>query len=343
MDSFHPRITPWQIDEADFYEIEQREEQLRFLLQYAVLAPSGHNSQPWTFRITSEGVEVFADFERRLPAADPQDRELLMSIGAAIANLRIAAAHFGFETTALYQPGREESLPIALVAIRETCAPDPALSRLFPAITRRHTNRQAFQDRAIDETALSSVCDFIDENAAWLAFVVPHDRGSVAGLIDKADRILMSRDAYRHELADWMRPNESSATDGMCGDGFGIPGPLSALAPWMIRRLEASDVHARHDRSLAENAAGLIVVSADDDQTALLQAGEILERLLLHLTSVGLHYSFLNQPIEVDELRRELSQMVRSAKPPQLLLRIGYARPVAKAMPRRPLETVLVK
>ena len=145
MEEFNPRKTPWQIDEADYYEIEDRDDQLRFLLRYAVLAPSGHNSQPWSFRITPDGIEVFADFERRLPISDPNDRELLMSLGAAVANLRVAAAHFGHETTVLYRTPREESVPIALVALRETCAPDPALSRLFPAITRRHTTRQPFQ------------------------------------------------------------------------------------------------------------------------------------------------------------------------------------------------------
>ena len=103
MNEFNPRKTPWQIDEADFYEIENREEQLRFLLRYAVLAPSSHNAQPWSFRITADGIEVFADFERRLPIADPGDRELLMSTGAAITNFRVAAAHFGFETTVFYE------------------------------------------------------------------------------------------------------------------------------------------------------------------------------------------------------------------------------------------------
>jgi nitroreductase len=33
-------------------------EKLRFLLAYAVLAPSGHNSQPWLFRLGEEEVLV---------------------------------------------------------------------------------------------------------------------------------------------------------------------------------------------------------------------------------------------------------------------------------------------
>ncbi|MDP9191424.1 MAG: hypothetical protein M3P06_06960 [Acidobacteriota bacterium] len=65
---------PWIIDEADFYEIETYEQQMQFLLRYAILAPSGHNTQPWSFRITAEGVEVFADYSRRLLIVDRDDR-----------------------------------------------------------------------------------------------------------------------------------------------------------------------------------------------------------------------------------------------------------------------------
>lgn len=341
MEEFNPRKTPWSIDESDYYEIENRDEQLRFLLRYAVLAPSGHNAQPWSFRITPDGIEVFADFERRLPIADPDDRELLMSLGAAVANLRVAACHFGYETTVLYRTPREESIPIALVALRETCAPSLQLARLFPAITRRHTNRQPFLERAIDEAALAEVVDFMEDHANTMVFVVPHDRRHVADLVSAADRILMSKESFRSELADWVRPNESSALDGMSADAFGIPGPLSALAPWMIRRFDVASSHAAHDHELAENAAGLIAVTADDDAISLLRAGETLECLLLLLTLHGINYSFLNQPIEVAELRKELWSMLRSPKPPQLLLRIGYGGPIPKPMPRRPVESVV--
>lgn len=343
MTEFRPRETPWQIDEADFHEIEGREDQIRFLLRYAVLAPSSHNSQPWVFRMTADGVEVYADPARRLPVVDPNDREMLMSIGAAVANLRVAAAHFGFETSVLFQPRREEALPIVLVSMRETCDPDRDLTRLFPSIVRRHTNRQMFQPRAIEEDALAGICDFIEQYGETIRFIVPHDRPRVAELVAEGDRILLRREAYRSELADWMRPNESSALDGICGDAFGIPGPLSALGPWMMRRIDVGGSTGEHDRDLAENAAGMVVITGYDDPASLVHAGETLEYFLLLLTSFGIHYSFLNQPVEVDDLRTQLWSMLRSARPPQLLLRIGYGRPVTKAMPRRPVATVLTK
>lgn len=339
MSSYDPRVTPWQIDESEFYEIEGRSEQIQFLLRYATLAPSSHNSQPWSFRINDGGVDVFGDYSRRLPVADPTDRELLMSVGAAIANLRVAAAHFGFDTSVSYQHGDDEA-PLATIAITETCNPKFDLRRLFAAIQHRHTNRQSFDERAIDPVALGTLCDFSDDYSDFVQFVVPHDHARAAELVAEGDRRLMANEEFRRELATWMRPNVGSSGDGICGDAFGIPGPIAVLSGWMMRSFDLGPAQSRHDRELVEKAAGLIAVTADDERISLVRAGEALELLLLLLTSVGIQYSFMNQAIEVPELRRELWSMLRSERPPQLMLRIGYARPV-RPMPRRNLEEVV--
>jgi hypothetical protein len=340
-DEWDPRTTPWQIDEAEFYEIEDSRTQLEFLLRYATLAPSSHNTQPWSFRLVDDGVVVFADYGRRLPVGDPADRELLMSVGAAIANFRVAAAHFGYETTVMYEAGEDPAAPVAFIATRETCNPPHELSRLFQSISRRRTNRHPYEDRALDPAALDSLCDFMEEHSEYVQFLVQHDHARAADLVAEGDRILMSNEAYRRELADWMRPNESSATDGICGDAFGIPGPVAALGGWMLRTFDLGATQASHDRALVSKAPGLIVITADDDRVSLIRAGETLELLLLLLTSVGVQYSFMNQPVELEPLRRELWSMIRSERPPQLMIRIGYARPVDRPMPRRDVRDVV--
>ncbi|HEX6083815.1 MAG TPA: nitroreductase [Thermoanaerobaculia bacterium] len=325
---------PWRIDESEFYELDDPRAQKEFLLRYAVLAPSGHNTQPWSFRLTDEGVEVYADTTRRLPVADPHDRELLISVGAAITNFRVAAAHFGFDTNVLYR-----DRPAALITMRETCAPDRSLRALFTAITQRHTNRGSFEHRPIDPEALDCICTLV-ESSEMTRCVLPQESERIAELVEEADHRLLADEAWRTELAEWVRTNESTAGDGIPAEAFGIPGPLSAFAPYLLRNIDLGDARGRADRTLAQEAAGLIVISSDDDRPALVQAGETLERLLLTLTSLGVQYSFLNQPVQVPELRRELWDLVRTPKPPQVLLRIGYAQPVRRAMPRRPVSSV---
>jgi len=84
---------------------------------------------------------------------------------------------------------------------------------------------------------------------------------------------------------------------------------------------EADRTITADERERIEHAEGLIVVTSDDEGIA----GETVDRLLRTLRSLGIPYAFLNQPLEVPHLRRELWRLLRSPKPPQLMLRIGHA------------------
>jgi hypothetical protein len=86
-----------------------------------------HNTRPWRFCFTGGRVEVFRDRERELPAEDPDGRMLHLTLGAAVCNLRVAAAHLGYAASAQYplEPDRPD-----LVAMLELAAPGPETEQL---------------------------------------------------------------------------------------------------------------------------------------------------------------------------------------------------------------------
>jgi len=88
----------WNIKEDHFKTKRSMEDKLKFILRYAILAPSGYNSQPWKFRINENMVYIYADFKKKRGVIDPSNREIYISVGAALENLLISAKHFGFET-----------------------------------------------------------------------------------------------------------------------------------------------------------------------------------------------------------------------------------------------------
>ena len=63
--------------------------------------------------------------------------------------------------------------------------------------------------------------------------------------------------------------------------------------------------------------------------------------MLLWAQAEGVSASFLNQPIEVPELRPRLRDVIGKTSFPQLLMRIGYG-PEVKPTPRRTVEEVLI-
>ena len=67
------------------------------MVEYATKAPSGHNTQPWRFKSTGDGLVIVPNFDVALPVVDHDNRELYISLGCATENLMISAKHFGYE------------------------------------------------------------------------------------------------------------------------------------------------------------------------------------------------------------------------------------------------------
>ena len=327
----------WKIKEENFPETGGIEEKIRFLLNYAILAPSSHNTQPWKFSIKGNNIEVYADFTRQLPEVDPEKRELYISVGCAISNLLIAAEHFGFGYKLKYST-REEG---ELVAIIELYHDKREESELFSQITLRHTDRGQYEPE-IEEEKLQKL-----KASAGLRLDLITDqkmKSEIAKLIALADRIQLGNKAFRKELASWLRHNWSKAGDGMPGYAFGIPSIMSLLGPFFIRTFDISKSQAEKDEELANNAVIGILSSEGDEKLSWVKTGIVFEKIMLTATKLGLSIAFLNQPIEVPELRRELQNLLKMAELPQLLFRIGYAKAKTKTKhtPRRELEEVVV-
>jgi hypothetical protein len=105
----------------------------------AILAPSSHNTQPWRFVSGGRELLICADRTRSLPNIDPFDRELIISCGAALFNLRVALAHFLIPVEITTLPYSAEPDVVARIAFPESGPALKELADLFNAITKRAT------------------------------------------------------------------------------------------------------------------------------------------------------------------------------------------------------------
>ena len=120
---------------------------VRQLIAAAVAAPSVHNTQPWLFRIDDDVIHLYGDVSRQLQAQDPDGRALLMSCGAALLNLRLAAEHFGRTSSTTIFPNDTDPFHIASIDLHGEASPSGMVDELFAAIPHRHTNRLPYDDR----------------------------------------------------------------------------------------------------------------------------------------------------------------------------------------------------
>jgi hypothetical protein len=316
-------------------------ERLRFLLQWAILAPSRHNSQPWLFEIEGDELRVYADPTRCLPVADPDGRQLVMGCGAAMVNLRFAAAHFGHATSLEILPGHRRDGLLARVRLEERSASTPETEEMFRAIPRRRTNRLPLDGREPPEGLVTALLREARREGVSLRPVEQHQRRIVAELIADGDHDQWSSSRFRGEVAGWTRPNSTARRDGMPGFALG----MSDAAAWMtflLGRLQNSARgEAERDRARALGTKALLVLSTPRDGKAeWVQAGEALQRVLVRATAAGLFAAHVSQPIETPALRRRLAEAIGDPGAPQVMFRLGYGLE-PRATPRRAVEDVL--
>ncbi len=335
-------MNTWTIDEHDYPIGGPSEAQLRFLVRYAVLAPSGHNTQPWLFKIRGDRLDLFADRTRALPVVDPVDRALVISCGAALANLMVAAERFGMDAAATHLPDASE--PDLLAVVRGTGArpatSDPAL---FQAITKRRTTRRAFESTPVPEAVLASAGAQAASCGVRLHWILePEHKHRAAELIAEGDRLQCADPRFRRELASWVHSRRAAERDGMSGYAFGMPDLLSPVGALIIRTFDMGKGQAAKDHALAEGSPAIGVFTTQGDETAdWIAAGQAMERALLSITAAALTSSYLNQPIEVPTLRPRLAMLLGTSEFPQILIRVGRGPELLPAV-RRAVEDVML-
>jgi hypothetical protein len=333
----------WDISNDDFPTGGTAAEKLQFLVNYAVLAPSSHNSQPWLFHIWDDRLDLYADRLRALPVVDPDDRELIISCGAALFQLCIAMRHFGYEGEInLLAKGADSDL-LARVRLGPPWEPTEEDHALFYAIPSRRTNRMPFFKRRIAQPLLDALRDAAQKQGTWLhIFQSRDDRTMLATLISEGDRIQWSNPHFRRELATWLHPNRSMSNDGLPGYAIGLGNLMSMAGPLAVRTFDMGNGRAARDNELAAGSPVLAVLGTPGDtHRDWLKAGEALARVLLLATIDGVSASFLNQPIEVRGLRAVLCDFVDDQGYPQIILRLGYG-PEVPLTPRRPVSDVII-
>jgi len=312
-------------------------ERLRYLIRYAARAPSRHNAQPWLFEIEGPEVRVHVDPRRTLKVADPHGREAAMACGAALENLRIAAAHHGFDVEVEPRDPHRAG-PIAAARLLDRRPPTPAEEALFGAIPLRRTS-VAFHSWPVPPEALAGLAAEVGGDGMfrrvprWLA-------RPVAELVAEADGIQWSSARFRAELAAWTRPRGPRQLEGLAPERAGSLSTPASLLRRLLRRAGGKR-GGEVDRRCDERTRTLLLLSTrGDGPSDWLAAGRAMQRLLLRAAAGGLAVSFMSQPVEVPDVRRRLRREVGDPGWPQLLLRVGYG-PRPPPTPRRPVDLVV--
>ena len=318
------------------------ERTLRHAVELALQAPSVHNTQPWLFRLGTDEVELHADPGRHLPGTDPDQRDLLISCGAVLHHLRVAAAGLGLalEVDRLPDPERRHHLATARVV---DGPPDRAEAALFGQLGRRRTDRRHYAAEPVPPARVASLV--ARASALGVGLVPVTDPGVLA----RTHRVLADAAAdqrhepgYLAELLTWTH-RYAGSRDGV--PAAVVPSRQGGPDEQALARFPAGRLTGR--QALGPDGGLLLVLTTPHDERAdRLVAGEATSAVLLTATRAGLATAPLSQAVELAGSRERLRVALGVADHPQLVVRIGTP-PLGSALlpptPRRPLESVLLR
>ncbi|XWN32336.1 MAG: twin-arginine translocation pathway signal protein [Devosia sp.] len=328
-------------------------------LEWAILVPNPHNRQAWMVELVGKDeVVLTCDLDRRLPMTDPYDRQTTIGLGCFVEMFALAAAAEGFATTITPFPegepdetARLDQRPVAHLKLTEGGARDP----LFAHAPNRRSNKEPYEDRAIDSAHL----DAVTAQGARTVVDATTDPTMVETLRQIAAEAWLMESATprtHKESVDLMRFGKAQINASP--DGIDLGGPmlealhLAGLLTPQTMVDPQSTAFAQGEAMYAElfnTAKGWIwIITEDNSRAAQLAAGRDWLRINLTATGVGLAVQPMSQCLqEFEEMAPLLTDAHRAlgtegSERVQLLARAGYG-PTVPPSPRWPAASRVVR
>lgn len=341
------------------------QESLDFILESAILAPSADNQHRIRFRVDGDTIHI--RYTEYLAQVGYKRVLALLSLGAVIENLTIAASRFGLgaQTTCVPDPMQRG------LAIQVCLNPGGAVDPLWQTIPLRHTNRRLrFRGPKMTDLELrdldAAVRAYPNTQLVWLD--EPESRKKALSLMRRAETERFHNRILHEEMFSAIRFNvgwNASCLEGLPPGALAVEAPMrplfALLRHWPVMRLanllgahhilgmRACDLPCRFAPNL-----GLLAVEHTDNHSVF-DAGRSFQRLWLALTKQGRVLQampasalYALDGVQAEGippvLQFELNRAWKSRLPthnPLILFRIGFAKPLVIGAARRPSKHYL--
>jgi len=324
---------------------EQRRATLNRLIEAAILAPSGDNTQPWAFELQEDygRIVVRVDAARDPSPMNAGQRMSRIAVGAAIENVVRTAA---LNKLALEVEWMDEQ---GAIAVRPSNVGDRTL-QIDDAVRNRCTNRRLYDNqpiaaKVVDELNQASP-GFEDIQTHW--FTEPGRMVRLAALIRRSDALMFGASQLRRAFFANVRldlPADSVASEGLSLDCLEVFGAervafrlLAKLPDWLATLLQVGHAIGKKSERLMRSASGICLVDAPDDESLTdIAVGRAMQHAWLALTEHGLSAQPMMSLAVLDsivcfgtvELKRRLEDPVKAILQEfrELYPEIGQKRP----------------
>lgn len=312
------------------------------IINYAILAPSSHNTQPWKFIVEKDRIDLRPDYDRQLVVVDPDHHELFISLGCALENLVIAAKKWGYNPVISFENDGDIFIRIKL---------EPALfkedSLLFDQMEIRQTTRNRYNGTSIPSRHLMMLNAIEMEPGIQCRIITNRNEfDSYINLVKEACIWQFSQEEYVAELVKWIRFNRvraAKSNDGLYSAAAGKPDLPEWFGRFIVGITIDPEREAKKCEMLIRSSSALVVfVAENDDKKNWIRLGRSFERFALTASCLNINLAHQNAPCEVKSVQSKLAMTMKLKKgqQPLMLSRIGYSAKMPYSF-RRPVSEVI--
>jgi len=322
---------------------------IEFLLKYAILAPSTHNSQPWLFKIENNKCKVYYDPNLLIPQADPKTRDLHISIGCAVENIIIAGSYFSMNPKVNLGPFSEDKLLAEITFTDLNNRPDSNWESLINSIITRINARGFFEDKVIEKSILNKIQQTIKDGGYLdninIHFLENREKiQKLAVLTAEGLKMAYRNPKFRKEMSGWMNNSLSRRKQGLPGFALKMPFLLSFIIPTLVRYKDIGPVLAGKNFDSINSAPLLLAITSNENNPLTwLKTGRLAERLMLEFNSKRLNTSIFVASVEMGDLYKQVQEVVGTKEIPQFLFAAGKIDSLHKFTPRHELNKKIIK
>ncbi len=349
--------------------------EVRELVQYAIMAPSNGNDQPWRFEYADGALRVLHDDARTGGPRDEVGRHwALVAVGAALCNLQIAAAARGKAVQLDLLPRKADPRLAAEVRLQPLPG-GPNVDPLFEEIPRRATNRQLGTRPHLSPVHAQALSAAARDSGAKLQLCTDRailtELGQLLGEAERLRLIAPGLHGTTMRQVRWSETEAQETSDGVRVEALAVT-PMDFATLQLLRSSDVAkvirDTHGGRLLTMSSMQAvgssaalGLLTIGGPQPES-LIRGGIAMQQLWLTASALGVAVHPVNTLLDlfarVERFngagldKQEIQQLVDMrerftraftvsfADAEILLFRLSYADASPMRTQRRSVETV---
>lgn len=308
------------------------------ILAVARLAPSVHNTQPWSVIARGDAIEVTIDPKHALVDGDPTGRQTIISLGIFCEAICLAGEEHGLETTGINLRGRT-----AAIQLKQGKTDLPAAKRAIRLLQLRCTDRSLFRPISLSQQTIDTIRGIKQPDGVQVRIVTDQALlKRVAQLTSRGIRLALSNPSFRRELSRYLIVPWSRKTRGISTKSLYIAWPLAVLEPLFMRLGIGLKTEAWLEKKRWLSASGVVVILGDGDLPKYwLEAGRVYLRASLSIEAAGLSQATSAAIVEAADYHEDIEAALQTKQRILALIRIGQGRQVRYHSPRVAVADIL--